>query len=390
MKRPAAPAAALPADRVDAWRVRRQLLARDTFAGSPEEVATELIGVQAQVTSSAALSIAIRSRAGSLLATTRAIAERRLVRAWAMRGTLHLFAADDFPTIIAGLRYRENWRTGAWLRYFEVTEAEVEAIIAAIGEILDDGHSRTRQELADALGARLGPKIGSHLGSSWGTFLKPAANRGFLIQAPSDGPNVAYVRPDRWLSAWRTVEPDAALAELATRYLHAYGPASVAELVRWWGGQRNCFKDAVRGLGDRIAEVEVGGRRALVLAADIAEIEAAAPIPDEVLLLGSFDPFTIGAGLREHLIPAAHLKRVSRTAGWISPVVLVGGRVGGVWTSAREGSGLHLTIEPFGRPSRALKAAIEAAAVRVAAIHQLELRITFGPVFPAPAPVAEE
>ena len=33
------------------------------------------------------------------------------------------------------------------------------------------------------------------------------------------------------------------------------------------------------------------------------------------------------------LIPAAHLAKVSRTSGWISPVVLYAGRVAGVWNS---------------------------------------------------------
>src|SRR5262245_31367398 len=82
--------------RVHAWRVERQLLGR-AQAANPVEVAQRLIGVQAQVTSSAALAIALRSKPvrgkpATVDATSRALADRRLVRSWAMRGTLHLFA----------------------------------------------------------------------------------------------------------------------------------------------------------------------------------------------------------------------------------------------------------------------------------------------------------
>ena len=70
----------LPADRVHAWRMERQLLGH-AKAAEPAEVARRLIGVQAQVTSSAALAIALRSKrprgtGAPVDATTRALLDR--------------------------------------------------------------------------------------------------------------------------------------------------------------------------------------------------------------------------------------------------------------------------------------------------------------------------
>jgi hypothetical protein len=59
MPKPAA--ITLPAANVAAWRLTRQRL-RGNPAGDPETVARDLVGVQAQVLSSAALSIALRSK----------------------------------------------------------------------------------------------------------------------------------------------------------------------------------------------------------------------------------------------------------------------------------------------------------------------------------------
>jgi len=70
-----------------------------------------------------------------------------------------------------------------------------------------------------------------------------------------------------------------------------------------------------------------------------------------VRLLGAFDQYVIAVD--RSLIPAEHRAKVSRTAGWISPVVLHQGRIAGVWNL----DGGRLAVELFGKvPKRALAA----------------------------------
>ena len=69
-------------------------------------------------------------------------------------------------------------------------------------------------------------------------------------------------------------------------------------------------------------------------------------------LLPAFDQFVLGPGTRdEHVLAPARRGAVSRAAGWISPVVVAGGRVAGVWTV--DGPALAITLfaeaEPFDR-----------------------------------------
>jgi hypothetical protein len=384
MKRTDAPAVTLDPARVAAWRLGRQLVAPPA-AADPEAVARRLIGVQAQVVSAAALAVAIRGKSLTIDALPAALGERRLVRAWAMRGTLHAFAADDYPTIVASLRRRETWRRPVWFRYFEVTEAEMEAIIEGVGEVLDDGRPRTRRELADDLGRRLGRGLERQLASSWGTLLKPAADRGYLIHATGDGAGVTFTRPDRWLGTWRTEDPDEALATVLRRYLATYGPATTDEVRRWWGGLRSSFiKAALGGIGGGLASVEIAGAPGLVLVDDLAAIDATEPLKGAVHFLGPFDPFIVGGGSRDALIPPVHYTRVSRTAGWISPVVLVDGVVAGVWTGERRGSQLRLTVELFTQPGRGIRRRLETAAAGLATAHGANAEVVFGPAYVAP------
>ena len=385
-KAAAAPAIALDPTRVHAWRIDRQLLGRGA-AGSPAEVARTLVGVQAQVTSSAALAIALRSKRSrgktpAVDTTTRALFDRRLVRAWAMRGTLHLFAADDVPTVAAALRGKERWRRPAWLRWFGVTEPEMDRLIDAIGEVLDDDRPRTRAELADEVGAQHGNRAAELLRGSWGSTLKVASDRHYLVQSAEDEAGVRFIRASRWIPGWRDEEPREALAALVERYLAAYGPATLQELLRWWGvSERKVMRPIVAQLGSAVTEVDVAGVRAFVRSQDVDAINATRPGRGDVQLVGGFDPFIVGAGLREQLIPPAHLKRVSRTAGWISPVVLVDGVAAGVWDMQRKRDRLAITVETFAKADPDLRRSIAAAAERVAAALGTTPTVAYGPVF---------
>jgi DNA glycosylase AlkZ-like len=97
--------------------------------------------------------------------------------------------------------------------------------------------------------------------------------------------------------------------------------------------------------------------------------EAAAEEPQErlVRLLPGFDMWVIGAARdAAALLDPAEKKRVYRNQGWISPVVLVNGRMDGVWKHERKGQRLTVTIEPFGKLPKWARAQAEAEAERLA------------------------
>jgi len=83
-----------------AWRMRRQLV-EPVGKSSVPEVVRRLCGVQAQVASSAELAIRVRRQASRRGEVARALSEGRLIKTWAMRGTLHLLTPEDGGTIPA-------------------------------------------------------------------------------------------------------------------------------------------------------------------------------------------------------------------------------------------------------------------------------------------------
>ena len=227
------------------------------------DVVRDHVAVQAQVMGSAEL--AVHARVDGLRRDDVRDAlwsKRTLVKTWAMRGTLHLVAADELPELVAALGTRINWTRPVWLRYFGVTREEMLALQDAIGEILSD-EPMTRAALGAALAGRLDDDAFAHrVASGWGTFLKPAAGRGYLCFGPDDGRNVTFVDPRQWLRR-AMPEPTAdALGAVIERQLHAFPGSSKGELARWWGVQGGAtLRKPIASLGERVTEVRPTGRR---------------------------------------------------------------------------------------------------------------------------------
>jgi hypothetical protein len=221
--------------------------------------------------------------------------------------------------------------------------------------------------------------------SSWGGGLKVASDRHYLVQSAEDDAGVRFIRASRWLGTWQNEEPRAALAKLVDRYLAAYGPATRTGLLRWWGvSETRVMQSILEAFGDAVVGVEVGGVRAWARRQDLDAIASTKPTSGDVHLVGGFDPFIVGAGLREQLIPSAHLKRVSRTAGWISPVVLVDGVAAGVWDPKASAKGIAIKVDLFEPAPAGRRASIATAAERVGTALGLPVTVEYGPVFDAP------
>jgi hypothetical protein len=368
--------------RVLTLRLARQRVLERAGRADLLEVVSGLVGLHAQVMSAAELQAAVRIDGLRRTDVADALWRRRsLVKTWAFRQTLHLLTADDLAAFVLAARSLERWHTPAWLRYFKMTEAGVAEVIDAIGDVLTE-QPMTRVGIVDDVVERVRrPHLRADMLTGWGTFLGPAAQRGKLVFGPSEGRNVAFVDPSDWLGrAIRSSadEPaaDEALAGLIARYLAAFPGSSREMIARWWGGGR--LTAVTRALGRmpvELAEIDVEGTRALVRRDDLAALAGTEPA-EHVRLLPGFDPFTnelprhVDAVLDDRLHD-----RVHRTAGWVTPIVVLDGRVGGTWEleTGKGGAG-RLVVRPFGRWRGGARKELEPEVDRLSAY--LERRLT--------------
>jgi len=202
-----------------ALRMRRHLLDPVGTMAVPG-VVRRLCGVQAQVASSAELAVRVRRRASRKGEVARALSDGRLIKTWAMRGTLHLLTPEDggaFLSLIAGGR---SWERPSWQRYFGVTTKSMDLLREVAREALD-GTVLSREELVAAVTSRKGlGHIAQELRSGWGTLLKPLAWQGDLCFGPSRGGRATFMRPEAASSRWAGVpDPEEAAPAAIVAYV---------------------------------------------------------------------------------------------------------------------------------------------------------------------------
>jgi len=353
-----------------AWRVQRQHLAVRAPACDALDVVRDVCGLHAQVMSSAELTLWARVDDLAPGGVASALWEdRTLVKTWAMRGTLHLLRADELALYVGAQgALPERFDKPSWLRAAGVTRPQIDALLEAVPRALAGG-PLTREELATAVAGQTGDaRLGEKLRDGFGSFLKPSAFRGDLLFAPSEGRNVRFVHPARWLGGFSPDDPGPAMAEVVRRYLSAHGPATREHFQRWFGFASPAQAGRqLAALGDELVEVDVEGTAMWAIATEVDAIAAARPA-GTVNLLPAFDQYVVGAPRdADAVLLPEHRSAVYRPQGWLSPVLLVDGVISGTWSHERKGDLLEVSIAPFSRQPKAVRDAAEREAVRLAA-----------------------
>jgi hypothetical protein len=296
-----------------------------------------------------------------------------------MRGTLHLLPAAELEVWLGGLATFDDWRKPSWFKAFDITPEGLERLIEAVAEALD-GELLTREELAQAVAQASGDAgLAAKLGESWGPYLKPAAFRGLLCFGPDSGRNVRFTSPRSWLDRVEPAAPDEAMRDIARRWLGAIGPAGHDDFARWWGyiSPANAGK-LLASLGGDAVEVEVEGEQQWLLASQAGEIAASKP-GRSVRLVPAFDQYVVGVPRKGPGAPFEEARRaqIYRQAGWLSPALVVDGRIEGVWRHERKGRRLSLEVEPFAKPPAWVRRAAEDEAERLRDFLGGELTLTW-------------
>ena len=370
---------ALTWDQVASWHLARQHLLPRAAPAQLLTVVAQVGGMQAQVMSAAELALWARIDGLASGAVREALwVARSLVKIWAMRGTLHLLPAGEFPLYIAAAQTKGSRRSAGWFKYHGVTPAELEAITAGVPRALD-GQCLTREQLAATIAEQAGvPHLRDLLLSGWGALLKPAAYQGDLCFGPSQGQAVTFVRPDQWLGPWHARESGPALQEILRRFLRAYGPGTREDFAHWWGVQPAEVRPAFAGLAAELEEVTVEGAKVWALAATLPDLQQQ-PAPTVVRLLPHFDPYVIAAHTYRRFLVADEFKpRVYRTAGWVSPVVLAAGRIAGVWQYEKARDHVQVRADLWAPLTAALRQGLEAEVARLGAYLDAPAELVFG------------
>jgi hypothetical protein len=371
-------------DEVRARRLARSFLTMRASPGRLLEVVHDVGGVHAQVQASAELQLATRSGGITQQDIRDALWERReLVKAWTLRGTLHLHPADELPLWYAAARAvwaGEPQELEAWVdpngeQHPALGLDDVKEIRAAVLDALD-GRCLLREELAAQVVQRVGPKAQGRLLSGFAFF-----GGAVLCQGPPQGSKITLARPDQWIERWDEVDEQEALREVCRRYLRTYGPATPKDFREWFASRQ--FKPAdARALFDSIANdlevVDVEGHDSYVLAGDTDFPKS----NSSVRLLPEYDVYVMGFRERDQLVPEEARRQVAAhgRGKYEGPAgvrfLMIDGIAAGLWEREKRGKRIELQVTPTRKLTRAERAELDAEAERIGAFLGLDPVLT--------------
>lgn len=337
-------------------RLHNQHLASARF-DQPHEIVEWLGAVQAQDYLGALWAVGLRTCNSTEAIVEKALAERKIVRTWPMRRTLHFVAVADVrwmlklltPRMISGMSRQMK-------RHFGLDEAAFARSRKLLVRALEGGRQLARPALYEVLergGVATDKGRGLHI-------LSHLAQDGVLCFGARAGKQQTFALLDEWVPASRTLEREEALAELAKRYFTSHGPATLQDFAWWSGLSATDTREAL--------ELARPNLEQKVLAENVYWFVPSPPIAKKVAsasyLLPPFDEYTVAYKDRSAALDPEHAKRPDAGNGIFYPTLVVDGQVLGTWKRTPKKDAVVITPNHFAKLGKLYTHALADAAAR--------------------------
>ncbi|MEO5952648.1 MAG: winged helix DNA-binding domain-containing protein, partial [Chloroflexia bacterium] len=208
----------------------RQMLLKREEVGVVEAI-ERLAGMQAQYSPSPYIGLWTRLKGFQIEELVTAILDKMVVKASLMRWTLHLASSRDYPyfTVAVGDALVAMSRKEA-----DEAGQHIPTLHKALLEYATE--PRLFAQLVDFANGVAGDPPRRHMHLAWRWAHAP----GWLVHVPPSGiwryfGSNSYMSAHEWLGSMQEPMVEEAITYLVRRYLAAYGPSTVADIVQWAG-----------------------------------------------------------------------------------------------------------------------------------------------------------
>lgn len=324
----------------------RQMLLESAKITVPAAI-ERLVGLQAQLASAPYVGLWTRLDKFTREDLAKLIEDRTIIKATLMRGTLHLFTADDY------LRFRTTMRplleagASAITKQFGA-EFNLEKLLAAARKFIAE-KPRTFAEISEMVTALMPSVEVGPLRYSVRTHIP-------LVQVPistgwSYSSKPEFTLAETWIGRKISVKDN--LPELVKRYLAVFGPASVTDAQTWLGMK---LKDTFEKLRPELQVYRDEGRRELF---DLPDMKLPAEdVPAPIRFLPEFDNLLLSHSNRTRVVADEYRSKVYLPALRVAATILVDGFVRGAWKVEKTKTAAVLVITPFEKLTKKDRAAL--------------------------------
>lgn len=320
-------------------RLHNQLITDHQF-NKPEEVVAYMGAIQAQDFAGALWSIGLRTKNATIETVEKAIAARKIVRSWPMRGTLHFVAPENLRWMLDLLSPRIINRSAGTYKQLELDESVFSRSLKVVERAFAEETQLTRENvyrLLEGGGISCAGQRGIHI-------IGHLARMGYICHGSHVGKQATYVWLDSWVPYAAPIPKDEALGRLARSYFRSHGPATLNDFVWWTGLKVLEAREAISLIRNELVEKKIDDQ-VFWMIPELLEVKSKKKAFN---LLPGFDEFMLGYTNRTYIVEAQYLPRiVPGKNGMFMPTIVVNGKVEGTWKRIITKNSLEVNFDPF-------------------------------------------
>jgi len=317
-------------DAVNQFVLRKQHLAPDFRGSDLVQIARDTGGLHATSATTPCLSLLARSPEFRQTDLDRELYQKRsLAKLRCVRKTVYVQPKEFLPVVFGATGRMVERASRRFMEGRGVSAEEYSRLSQAILELLQ-GREMTASAIRSALGTKAHLSSILYLMCDQGLLLRAKPQRGWKTTTHNYALFADYF-PDVDL---QELEERQAVRLLVRRYVASFGPVTESDAVWWTGLGKTAVREVLDSLQDELASISVAGldRSFFLLRSDLPLLESTeAPAGPVVNLLPPLDPYLMGYRERARTIDEAVYGRVFDRSGNATSVILISGRVAGVW-----------------------------------------------------------
>ncbi len=330
---------------IPALRLHFQYLTQQNIPQSPSMLASAMGALQAQDADMVHWAIGVRLPATTKASVEAALESGALVRTHVMRPTWHIVAGED----VRWMQALTGKHIKAAFASHERTHSMDAALYArandAIVKALEGGKHLTREEVMQSL-----EQQGIATNSSRAVlFMMNAETDAIVCNGTPRGNNQTYALLDEKVPhKGVTFSREEALSVLAERYFLSHAPATLQDFHWWSGLPMPDARVGLKSISEKLHQCDIEGKTYwMPNNVEIQQLLSNFTEPKRgknILFLPAFDEYCVSYKDRTAVFEARFHSEAITKNGIFKPMIVVNGRVVGVWKrTARKNT---LVIEP--------------------------------------------
>ena len=336
-------------------RLHHQQVASCKFQ-TPGNLVKWMGAMQAQDYPASLWAIGLRIHGISEKDVEKVIANKKIIRTWPMRGTLHFVAPEDVRWMLQLLTPRIVARSAGIYKTAGLDDKIFSKSRKLIAKELEGDKQLTRAEiyaLLEKAKVSTGAQRGLHI-------LGRLAQEGLICLAARKGKQQTFSLLEEWVPKAKILQGDEALNEIALRYFSSHGPATVYDFSWWSGLTTTEAKKALQMAQHSLVKQTKEGRDYW----SGKNTEAYGEALEKTYLLPNFDEYAVGYTDRQALVDDANERRVKTSFSFLNASIITNGKITGFWKRSLTKDEVLLEAKVFSTLSKTAMRSLEAEAKR--------------------------